>query len=218
MSAIYCGQAIDAYHFTSDTLRNGTPIPPIDKWLEHEGPIEMCSSGLHASKHPLDALAYAPGNILHHVQLEGEIREEDDKVAGRRRKILKSIDATALLREFGRWCALQVVEHWDAPDIVIEYLKTGKEEIRAAARDAAGNAARDAWDAARDAAGNAAGAAWNAARDAGDAAWAARAAGTAAGAARAAGNAARTAAGNAARDAQRKQFALLVRKAFEGGE
>ena len=60
------------------------------------------------------------------------------------------------LREFARWCALQVIDLWDAPDVVYEYLKTGDETLRDAARAAAWgivrNDARDiAWAAAVDA-------------------------------------------------------------------
>ena len=116
------------YHFTSDTLRDGTPIPPIGEWLEHEGEIIPCKSGLHASEHPLDALKYAPGVRLHLVELDGDMMPHGDPVdkhVGRRRKILKSIDATELLREFARWCALQVIHLWDAPDVVKKYLETG---------------------------------------------------------------------------------------------
>jgi hypothetical protein len=49
-----------------------------------------------------------------------------------------------LLREFARWCALQVIHMWNAPDVVREYLETGNEELRAAAGTAARAAARDA--------------------------------------------------------------------------
>jgi hypothetical protein len=86
-----------------------------------------------------------------------------------------------LLREFARWCALQVIHMWNAPDVVREYLETGNEELRdearTAARDAARTAARTAArDAARTAARTAArDAARTAARAAArDAAWAAQ--------------------------------------------
>jgi len=71
----------------------------------------------------------------------------------------------APLREFARWCASQVIDMWEAPDIVKEYLETGNEELRDAAWDAARDAARDAaQDAAQDAAWAAAwAAAWHAA-------------------------------------------------------
>ena len=52
-------------------------------------------------------------------------------------------------REFARWCALQVIDKWDAPDIVREYLKTGNEKLRLDARAAANAAANAAaYDAA----------------------------------------------------------------------
>jgi hypothetical protein len=53
------------------------------------------------------------------------------------------------LREFARWCALQVVHLWDAPEIVIEYLQTGDEELMVAAAYAAAFTASDIREAAR---------------------------------------------------------------------
>ena len=226
------------YHFTSDTLRDGRPIPPIGEWLEHDGPIEPCRSGLHASEHPFDAFTYAPEHILHKVGLEGDLQSHGDPIdkwVGRRRKILATIDAEPLLREFARWCALQVIELWDAPLVVRQYLETGDESLRTAARDAAGDAARDAARAAaRDAAWDAAGAAArDAAQDATravaaaqaaawDAAWAAaRAAAGAGAAARAAAWAAAAtwdAAWAAARDAQREKFRELTEARFRDSE
>ena len=50
-----------------------------------------------------------------------------------------------MLRKFARLCALDVIDCWDAPDVVIEYLKTGDEFIRNAARDAVWAASDAAW-------------------------------------------------------------------------
>ncbi len=166
-----------AYHFTSDTLRDGSPIPKKGKWLIHKGQVIQCQSGFHASLHPFDALQYAPGNILHLVKVGGEIKKHHDKIVGSKRKIIKTINAEKLMRDFARWNALQVLHLWtNAPEIIVQYLKTGDESIRAAAMaaaravamaaawDAAGAAA---WAAARAAARDAAmAAAWDAARDA----------------------------------------------------
>jgi len=190
------------YHFTSERLRGGRPIPLIGEWLVWDGPVVPCESGLHASEHPFDALQYAPGPMLHRVELEGDLTPHGnpvDKWVGRRRRILASIDATGLLREFARWCARSVLHLWDAPEVVRRYLETGDESLRAAAW-AAGAAAGAAGDAAGDAAWAAAGAA----------AWAAWAAGAAAGDARAAAGAAAGDAGDAAGDAQRAEFVRLV--------
>ena len=142
-----------AYHFSRETLRNGAPLPAIGEWLEHKGPIIPCQSGLHASVHPLDALKYAPGSFLHLVELEGDLVEhEGDKWVGRRRKIVASIDATPLLREFSRWCALQVIHLWDAPDVVRQYLETGDESIRQDASAATWCAPRSASESAAESA------------------------------------------------------------------
>ena len=156
-----------AYHFTGNTLRDGRPVPKVNTWLTHEGPVVPCQSGLHASLHPFDALIYAPGKWLHLVKRKGDIqRHNNDKVVGRHRKIVKSIDAEGLLRDFARWNALQVIHLWKAPDVVKRYLETGDDSLQDVARDAA-------WDAAGGAARAAArAAAWAAAWDAaGDAAW-----------------------------------------------
>jgi len=168
-----------AYHFTSDTLRDGSPIPAIGEELVFSGRIEICVSGLHASKHPFDALAYAPGNLLHLVDCRDIREEQKDKFVCSSRTILKTIDSTKILQEFSRKCALEVIHLWDCPSVVREYLETGREEIREAAWAASWDAARAARDAAGNAAGNAAAwaAAWAAAGDAAwDAAWAAWAA------------------------------------------
>ena len=184
------------YHFTADTLRDGRPIPAEGAWLEQDGPIIPCKLGLHASEHPLDALEYSPGSRLHRVELDGDLQPHGnpvDKWVGRRRKILATIDAESLLREFSRWCAMQVIDLWDAPLIVREYLETGNESLREAARYAAGYAAGYAVDAAWAARY----AAREAAREAGEAAWAARAA------------------RDAARTAQRDKLLEMVEDAFQ---
>jgi hypothetical protein len=156
------------WHFTNGTLRDGKPVPPAGEWLRHDGPIEPCVSGLHASPRVLDALAFAPGATLHRVELRGNVTPHGDpvdKFVARERRVLWALDASvmdSLLRRFARLCALDVIHLWDAPDVVVRYLRTGDEKLR----DAAWHAARDAaWYAARDAARG------HAARDAGDAAW-----------------------------------------------
>jgi len=83
--------------------------------------------------------------------------------------------------QFARWCALQVTHLWDCPDVVKQYLETGGEGLRDAARSAALDAAHTtaytpahiaASDAARSAARSAAwDAAWYAAWAALNAAW-----------------------------------------------
>ena len=146
-------ETILAWHFTSGALRDGSPIPPTGEWLEFHGKLVMCKSGLHASVHPFDALAYAPGNTLHRVECSGEIIKHTDKLVSSRRKIVATRNAEQMLRNFACERALSVVHLWQPPDIVVQYLKTHDESIRVAARAAALAAVRAAaMDAARAAA------------------------------------------------------------------
>jgi hypothetical protein len=186
---------VRAYHFNNGkTLRDGRPLPLIGEWLTHKGPLLPCESGLHASEHPFDALQYAPGPFLDLVDLDGEMVSHGnpvDKLCARRRRRVKTIDATDVLRQYARRVALDVLPLCpDAPAIVKQYLKTGDDSIRAAA-----------WDAARDAAMDAARAAARAA--ARDAAWAA------------AWDAARAAAWDAAFAKYRQWFKEMVEEAMK---
>ena len=148
-----------AYHFTNNKLRDGRPIPKVGEKLVHRGELIPCKQGLHASKHPFDALTYAPGNMLHLVKLGGLIIEHNkDKVVASERTIIKTIDAEKLLRKFACDQALSVKHLWDMPKAVETYLTTQDPELRDAARNATRNAT---WDATRAATRDAA---WAAAR------------------------------------------------------
>ena len=185
------------YHFVGATLRDGRPVPPDREWLVHEGDATLCESGLHASRHPSDALNYAPGATLCLVECEDIVTEHDDKLVCRRRRIVARIDATDLLWRAAREYAQAVLHLWDAPQVVKDFLASGDESLSAAALAAARAAARGAaLDAARGAALAAASAAESAA---------------ARGAAR---GAAWDAALAAAMDAQRTIFQRLVDEAF----
>lgn len=50
-------------------------------------------------------------------------------------------DGNKLLRNFAKWCALQVINLWEAPNIVRQYLKGTDGSLRDAARDAVDEAA-----------------------------------------------------------------------------
>lgn len=147
---------IYAWHFTGDKLRDGTKIPQIGNWLRHGGEIKMCYTGLHASRLPMDALMYAPykKNIkLHRVACRGDVKEDSDKLVCRERKILWTIEMDPMLHAFARWCALQVIDKWETPKVVIDFLLTGDPTLRSAAAD---SAARSAYSAAFSAAFSAA--------------------------------------------------------------
>jgi len=147
-----------AWHFVGKTLRDGSPIPADGVRLKfHDTPI-LCEQGYHASRQPFDALQFAPGETLCLVKIGGKVIEDTDKLVCTERTILARFDATEMLRYFSRMQGIAALEYWDTepPCVVLDYLATGDEELRAAARDAVRAAASDAawdaaWDAARDA-------------------------------------------------------------------
>jgi len=186
-----------AWHFTSEKLRDGSPLPKVGMWEHFPGKLELCKSGLHWSRDPFDALQHAPGANLRRVEIKGNFLEDSDKGCSHYRRTVYQFDATDLLRYFARMQALSVIHLYPngTDDVVFDYLMTGDESLRSAARSAAWGAARAAaWAASQDA-GDSAGtaawdsasaAAWAAAGDAGDAAW------------------------DAARDSARKDFNKLI--------
>ncbi len=159
-----------AWHFMRAGLRlgygDGRIVRP-GEWLEHDGQLALCQSGLHASGKILDALQYAPGPIICRVELDGSVIVSYDKAVAQRRRVAWWVDGTRLLREFACRCALDVRHLWGMPNVVYRYLTTRDEKLRDAAWAAATAAARAAASAAR-------AAVWDtAAAAASDAAWAA---------------------------------------------
>jgi len=121
----------------------------IQKGRTHKvkGQIEPCRRGLHASKRLIDALSYAPGPYIWRVEMSGNIISECDKLCASERTYIQGFDATVLFRKFARKQALINIEKikpytgTDSYDLIVEYLKTGNEDIRSAAWSAARSAA-----------------------------------------------------------------------------
>ena len=125
----------------------------VGETLRVAGEPVLCGHGLHASKKLSDALEHIDGvNLsLCRVTLGGEIIHDDDKSCASARTVVVRLDSAAteeLLRDYARWCALQVIDLWYAPSIVRQWLETGEESISDEAWEAAWSAAREAADAA----------------------------------------------------------------------
>ena len=151
-------KTILAWHFVDDTLRDGRPVPKDGEKLIFPGEPVMCERGLHASRHPFDALRYAPGAILCRVRCGGTIIEGDDKLVCTERTIVARADATEALLDFARMQALSVIGNYpgEPADAVLDWLM-GDASARSAAGSAARSAARSAaWSAAESAARSAA--------------------------------------------------------------
>jgi len=135
---------MEAWHIVGEHLRSGKSIPPDGEWLVHEGELVLHKSGYHASKRLIDALKYADADAaICRVEVDGKIIEDLDILVAEKCKILWRVDGEPVLRAFARWCALQVADLWDAPELVIEYLATGAEKLRRLTRWLAVDSA---WD------------------------------------------------------------------------
>ena len=133
-----------AWHFTADKLRDGSPLSKVGMWEHYEGKLELYKSGLHWSRDPFDALQHAPGANLRRVEIKGDILEQSNKGCSHYRRTVYQFDATELLRYFSRTQALSVIDLYPngTDDVVFDYLMTGDESLRAAARDAVRAAAQ----------------------------------------------------------------------------
>ncbi|MEK7180307.1 MAG: putative immunity protein [Patescibacteria group bacterium] len=163
---------------------NGNIVWKMNRWVHHDGKLDMCHTGLHCSLYPDQAFQYVSGEILAQVEIKGQSIIQNDKECWSDMKIVKvwkwqKKDSVAL----AIYAAEQVIDIYekeypndDRPRKAIEaakaYLKDPTQKNMVAAGEAAraaGEAARAAGEAAR-AAGWAAG---EAARAAGEAARAA---------------------------------------------
>lgn len=133
-----------AWHFVDEILKDGRPVPADGERLTHDGPVSLCEGGLHASERVLDALKFAPGNVICRVECDAVGERQADKFVCGARTILWRLDGEEVLRAFARRVALDVGGFWDMPDDVRRFLESGNDNLRVAARGAARQASRDA--------------------------------------------------------------------------
>ena len=106
---------VKAWHFVRKNP-NGCPVlrdgrlAVLGLRYTHEGPLELCESGLHASTRAVDALRYAPGSVACRVECSGRLRYGYDKLVCSARTILAMDDAEELLWRFACDCAARAIE------------------------------------------------------------------------------------------------------------
>lgn len=157
---------IGVWHFVANDGRLGYGdgrAVAVGETLSVPPPSVLCKHGMHWSRRLIDALQYAPGNILTYCEVWGDIKEQEDKGVSTHRGVIAMIDADPLLRRFARHCATEVFyKHFKrgqhpAVDVWLEH---GRKEDRSAARSAAKLAARSAAGSAAESAARSA--AWSA--------------------------------------------------------
>jgi len=109
-------KTVIGWHFASDKLRDGRPLPKAGETLKHDGPVVPCEQGLHASVRAIDALGYAPGAMVARVELRGRIvAHGDDKHAASERYMLTGyMDASRALFLFACDCAAAALDAEEA--------------------------------------------------------------------------------------------------------
>ena len=130
------------WHFASID-HNGTPHLGYDdnrkiiqgELLTVDKDIVLCRNGLHMSENILDALAYASTkSLITKVVPYGNIITSHDKIVAQGRTVVAMLDyieSSDVLQRFARHCALEVIDLWDAPSLMREYLELGSESIKA---------------------------------------------------------------------------------------
>ena len=82
------GKLVSRYGKQTWPRPNGKP----GRWVKHDGPCVLCSSGLHASPTPFDALREAQGWVMGRVHADGIGSQCADKFSAKRMRIVTIFD------------------------------------------------------------------------------------------------------------------------------
>ena len=96
--------------------------------IDHEGFVRISCSDLIVFNDPNKALSTESGFCLHEVMIE-EKTNDNNEVIGYQETVLRSVDMMDSILSYMRRCALDVIDLWDAPDIIRKYLETDNEEL-----------------------------------------------------------------------------------------
>jgi hypothetical protein len=110
-----------------------------------EGSLLLCGNGLHASRYALDALRYAPGDVVCRVHLGMERQVSSDKLCARTRTVVWLADAHAVLHEFACRIAEQTLARYGPEDRLTAAIAAKRAWLAGTIDDLALDQAR--WDA-----------------------------------------------------------------------
>lgn len=100
-----------------------------------EGYIGLCDRGFHASEKFVDAVGYAPSNVVTRVLSTGKIITGSDKYVSTERQAIWAIDVGDILRDrrhgFAVLAAREDAEGWDTcPDSVRRYVDSNGADVK----------------------------------------------------------------------------------------
>lgn len=104
-----------------------------------------CVHGLHASERLIDALDYVEDStLLHRVRLSGQIVRSMNKCIATERTSLWEVKCTGILSQFSREYALEAIKvsGWKAQHVIVDYITTGRQDLREEAQNTAIAAAK----------------------------------------------------------------------------
>lgn len=101
---------IKGFKFIGSDMKsqNGNHKWEVGKWYKHDGKLEICSSGFHACRTPLQSLKYVYGDKWFIIESRRKIIDEkDDKFVCSEMRLIKEIPIAKVVKPFAIWCAKQ---------------------------------------------------------------------------------------------------------------
>ncbi len=101
-----------AWHFVNNNGKlgyNDNRVVKVGSTYTCKGVPKLCKNGMHASKRAIDALRYAPGNIVCLVYMD-VVEKDIDKIVGKSRKVLYMADSSIVLQKFALIVAKEALD------------------------------------------------------------------------------------------------------------
>ena len=86
----------------------------LGKWRKHDGPLEMCRSGFHASEDPYNSLKYVYGPRWFKIEAKGKVLKDDDKFVAEQMRIVKELPTKRIAVRFAIACARRTLNRFEA--------------------------------------------------------------------------------------------------------
>jgi hypothetical protein len=130
---------MEAWHLSSiDCISQYGKNMVVGETHKIDGEPVMHRHGYHAFPNLINAINGASGPIIWKVDLGGTTIEGHNRLVAQECTYLWKVDGSLILRKFASQCALEVTNKWQAPEVVIKFLKARKDILRLEAWYAAG--------------------------------------------------------------------------------